>query len=180
MRRNLMIAGVVALTAAFAFGLVFATVSFTESKDVSVSPSPAGGPTPPPAPIPAQTAQANPPPRLTEEQIARATSIFENDGPTRSLFEGHPYSITSVYPIIEGDTGTLTGATIDVRLDRAEVLEGMFPTYDYLGDGNYKRSTRRLIVEGVERFAVYVDLREDAVVQISPEGVRNFKITEMP
>lgn len=178
MNRNLMIAGSVALAGALATAIVFAIASGTASEAGPSASSAPGDPTPPPAPIASGVTQTNQSPRLTDDQVARARSIFEKDGLSRSLFEGHAYSISSIYPMVEGDTGTLTGAAIDLHLDEAGVVEGTFLSRDYLGEGQYERSARQLTVIGVETFVIYVDLREGAVVGITPEGDRNFTITE--
>jgi hypothetical protein len=84
--------------------------------------------------------------------------------------------------MLQGDTGALVGAAIDVRLDQvAAIIQGEFPFSEYLGEGRYNRYTRRLIVTDAETFYVKVDLKEDVLEQIRPrQRFRDIQPIEAP
>lgn len=97
-------------------------------------------------------------PELTDSVKEKAMEIALSDPDVQELLEGKKYEITRIGPSQGGPVGRL-GANMDITFDKAYPFKGDFPSFpektDYLD-------------AQITRLEVFVNLKEERVVQIFP------------
>lgn len=98
-------------------------------------------------------------PELTESAKEKAVNIALSDADVQKLLEGKEYTITRIGPCQGGDVGRL-GANMDITFDKAYPFQGIFP---------YFPEERKYLDKPIEGIEVFVNLKEERVVQIWPD-----------
>jgi len=98
-------------------------------------------------------------PELTESIKEKAVGIALSDADVQKLLEGKEYSITRIGPCQGGPVGRL-GANMDITFDKAYLFQGDFP---------YFPEERKYLDKPIEGIEVFVNLKEERVVQIWPD-----------
>lgn len=98
-------------------------------------------------------------PELTESAKEKAVDIALADADVQKLLEGKEYTITRIGPCQGGDVGRL-GANMDITFDKAYPFQGIFP---------YFPEERKYLDKPIEGIEVFVNLKEERVVQIWPD-----------
>lgn len=98
-------------------------------------------------------------PELTESAKEKAVDIALADADVQKLLEGKEYTITRIGPCQGGDVGRL-GANMDITFDKAYPFQGIFP---------YFPEERNYLDKPIEGIEVFVNLKEERVVQIWPD-----------
>ena len=98
-------------------------------------------------------------PELTESIKEKAVGIALSDADVQKLLEGKEYSITRIGPCQGGPVGRL-GANMDITFDKAYLFQGDFP---------YFPEERKYLDKPIEGIEIFVNLKEERVVQIWPD-----------
>jgi len=100
-------------------------------------------------------------PALTASEKDRAIKIALNDATVQGLLDGKGYEITRIGICQGGPVGRL-GANMDIAFDQAYQFTGEFP---------YFPDERTYLDQPIEGIEVFINLKDEAVVQIWPEIV---------
>ena len=98
-------------------------------------------------------------PELTESVREKAVDIALSDADVQNLLEGKEYTITRIGHCQGGPVGRL-GANMDITFDKAYPFQGIFP---------YFPEERNYLDKPIEGIEVFVNLKEERVVQIWPD-----------
>ena len=99
-------------------------------------------------------------PGLTESVREKAVDIALSDADVQELLEEKEYTIEYIGPCMGGDVGRL-GATMNITFDKGYKFEGDFPYFP--GKTEYLKAQITIL-------EVFVNLKEERVVQIFPLG----------
>ena len=98
-------------------------------------------------------------PELTESVREKAVDIALSDADVQNLLEEKDYTITRIGHCQGGPVGRL-GANMDITFDKAYPFQGIFP---------YFPEERNYLDQPIEGIEVFVNLKEERVVQIWPD-----------
>ena len=100
-------------------------------------------------------------PELTASEKERAVAIALSDANVKGLLEEKKYEITRIGICQGGPVGRL-GANMDITFDKA---------YQFTGDFPYFPDERTHLDQSIEGIEVFVNLKDEMVVQIWPDTV---------
>ncbi|MGD9118663.1 MAG: hypothetical protein PVJ08_08050, partial [Dehalococcoidia bacterium] len=100
-------------------------------------------------------------PELTASEEARSVEIALADATVKGLLEGKEYEITRIGISQGGPVGRL-GANMDIVFDQV---------YQFTGDFPYFPDESKYLDKPIEGIEVFVNLKDEAVVQIWPDIV---------